>query len=99
MGVKRRQGSYDQKDLFDEALKASLRHGVTVLNAPGTIDCDYRGELKVILVNHSGQVQSVARGARVAQLVIAPVARVAVDEVDDLGETARGQGGFGSTGT
>ncbi len=73
-------------------------HGVTILNAPGTIDADYRGEVKVILVNHGAEPFVVTRGMRIAQLVVAPVAPADFAEVDDLGETARGGGGFGSTG-
>ena len=76
----------------------AVKHGVTVLNSPGTIDCDYRGEIKVPLINH-GQVDFViARGDRIAQMVIAPVTRVSWSEVDTLDETARGAGGFGSSG-
>ena len=74
-------------------------HGVTVLNTPGTIDADYRGEIQVLLINHGAQPFSVTRGLRVAQLVIAQVGRVQLREVMDLGETERGAGGFGSTGT
>jgi dUTP pyrophosphatase len=74
-------------------------HGVTVLNAPGTIDADYRGEIQVLLINHGTQPFAVTRGLRVAQLVIAPVSRLALREVTELGETGRGAGGFGSTGT
>jgi dUTP pyrophosphatase len=74
------------------------KHGVTLLNSPGTIDSDYRGELMVILVNHGTGPFIVRRGDRIAQLVIAPVARVEIAAVDELGATARGQGGFGSTG-
>ena len=73
-------------------------HGVAVLNAPGTIDSDYRGEVKVILVNLGGDAVTVDRGDRIAQLVIAPVTRVVVAEVDSLDDTERGEGGFGSTG-
>jgi len=76
----------------------ALKHGISVPNAPGTIDSDYRGELKVILINHSSEPFAIARGDRVAQLVLAPVVRVAWDEVDALDETDRGGGGFGSTG-
>jgi len=79
----------------------ALKRGLTVANAPGTIDEDYRGELMVLLVNLSREQQSIAPGDRIAQLVIAPVTRVEVVEVaspEALGETARGQGGFGSTG-
>jgi len=76
----------------------ALKHGITVPNTPGTIDRDYRGEMKVILINHGTETFSVRRGDRVAQLVLAPVTRGSWLEVDDLGETARGEGGFGSTG-
>jgi dUTP diphosphatase len=76
----------------------ALKHGVTLLNSPGTIDSDYRGELMVILVNHGMEPFVVRRGDRIAQLVIAPVTRVEIATVDKLGATARGQGGFGSTG-
>lgn len=76
----------------------AVTHGVTVLNAPGTIDSDYRGEVKVLLVNHGGQPFEITRGMRIAQLVIAPVARATLVEADELDETARGAGGFGSTG-
>jgi dUTP pyrophosphatase len=77
----------------------ALRHGVTCLNAPGTIDADYRGEVGVILANLGDAPFVVARGMRIAQLVVAPVARVAWDEVAELPATLRGAGGFGSTGT
>jgi dUTP pyrophosphatase len=76
----------------------ALAHGVTVANAPGTIDADYRGELKVILVNLGHQVYVIRRGERVAQLVLAPVARAELVESDGLEATARGTDGFGSTG-
>ena len=76
----------------------ALKHGATLLNAPGTIDSDYRGELMVILINHSRETFTVHRGDRIAQLVIAPVAQVEVVGVESLGETKRGGGGFGSTG-
>jgi dUTP pyrophosphatase len=76
----------------------ALRHGVTVLNAPGTIDPDYRGELKVLLVNHGDEAFVVSRGDRVAQLVICPVGRAELVEVEALDETPRGAGGYGSTG-
>ena len=73
-------------------------HGVTVLNAPGTIDADYRGEIQVLLINHGAEPFAVTRGMRIAQLVVAPVARIELHEVAALGETPRGTGGFGSTG-
>jgi dUTP pyrophosphatase len=76
----------------------ALRHGVTVLNAPGTIDADYRGEVQVLLVNFGAEPFTVARGMRVAQMVVAPVARVTLVEVDDVTETRRAGAGFGSTG-
>ncbi len=76
----------------------AARHGVTVLNAPGTVDSDYRGEVKVILINHGTQTYPIRRGDRIAQLVIAPVARAQFSEVSALEATARGTGGFGSTG-
>ncbi len=74
------------------------RHGVTVLNAPGTIDSDYRGEVKVVLVNHGREAFTITPGLRIAQLVVAPVARIAWDLVETLPDTARGAGGFGHTG-
>src|SRR5690606_28089204 len=77
----------------------ALKHGVTCLNTPGTIDADYRGEVKVILINLGDEDFSVERGMRIAQLVIAPVCRLDVEERDSAGDTARGAGGFGSTGT
>tara|TARA_B100001115_G_scaffold116037_1_gene86246 strand:+ start:28 stop:468 length:441 start_codon:yes stop_codon:yes gene_type:complete len=76
----------------------ALKRGLTVLNAPGTIDSDYRGELGVILVNLSQEVQTVEPGERIAQLLFAPVTRGQLVEVDILSETERGRGGFGSTG-
>jgi len=76
----------------------ALKFGITVLNSPGTIDHDYRGELKVILINLGGTTFVVERGMRIAQLVIAPVTQVVLCEVDSLDETARAGGGFGSTG-
>jgi dUTP pyrophosphatase len=75
------------------------RHGVTVLNSPGTIDADYRGEVKVLLVNHGEEAYTVERGVRIAQLVVAQHAHVAWVEQGALEETVRGPGGFGSTGT
>jgi dUTP pyrophosphatase len=76
----------------------ALKHGITVPNTPGTIDSDYRGELKVILINHGTDPFEIRRGDRVAQLVLAPVTRGAWLVVDELDGTARGEGGFGSTG-
>ena len=76
----------------------AAKHGITVPNAPGTIDSDYRGEAVVALINLGRAAFTIEHGMRVAQLVVAPVARVAVHEVAELDETARGGGGFGSTG-
>lgn len=76
----------------------ALKHGVTCLNSPGTIDSDYRGEMKIILANLGAEPFVIARGDRIAQLVPAAVQRAELHEVDELGETARGAGGFGSTG-
>jgi dUTP pyrophosphatase len=76
----------------------ALRHGVTCLNSPGTIDADYRGEVQVILANLSGTPFSLRRGERIAQLVVSPVVRAALVEVEVLPATTRGSGGFGSTG-
>ncbi len=76
----------------------ALKHGISVPNTPGTIDSDYRGELKVILINHGSDPFAIRRGDRVAQLVLAPVVQGAWLEVAELDETARGEGGFGSTG-
>jgi dUTP pyrophosphatase len=76
----------------------AVRHGVALVNAPGTIDSDYRGEVKVVLVNLGQDAVSFARGDRIAQLVVAPVVRVDVQLVDELADSHRGSGGFGSTG-
>jgi dUTP pyrophosphatase len=76
----------------------AAKNGVTVLNSPGTIDCDYRGEVKVILINHGDEAFVVTRGTRIAQMVVAPVTQAVLAEVDTLDETQRGAGGFGSTG-
>jgi dUTP pyrophosphatase len=76
----------------------AIKHGVTCLNAPGTVDADYRGEMKVILINLGQEVFVIQRGERVAQMVIAPVTQGAWEVVTELSETARGAGGFGSTG-
>ncbi|WP_296583408.1 dUTP diphosphatase [Xanthobacter sp.] len=73
-------------------------HGVTVLNAPGTVDCDYRGEIAVLLVNHGRETLEISRGMRIAQLVVAPVVQILLEEIGELSETARGSSGFGSTG-
>lgn len=77
----------------------AAKNGVTVLNTPGTVDADYRGEVKVILVNLGESAFEIERGMRIAQMVIAPVTQASFAEVDSLPETARGAGGFGSTGT
>lgn len=76
----------------------AFRHGITMLNAPGTIDSDYRGEVKVLAVNHGSEPFTVERGDRIAQMVIAPVFRAAINTVESLEDTERGEGGFGSTG-
>ena len=76
----------------------ALKHGISVPNTPGTIDSDYRGELKIILINHGADDFPIARGDRVAQLVLAPVTQAKWTEVDELDATERGEGGFGSTG-
>ncbi len=77
----------------------AARHGVTVLNSPGTVDADYRGEIGVILINLGEDAFRVERGMRIAQMVVGPVGAVAWNEVEELPETVRGVGGFGSTGT
>jgi dUTP pyrophosphatase len=76
----------------------ALKHGVTVLNAPGTIDADYRGEVQVLLINLGGEPFAVTRGMRIAQLVVAPLTRVVLQEAAELKPSSRGSGGFGSTG-
>lgn len=76
----------------------AAKNGVTVLNTPGTVDADYRGEVKVILINHGDTPFEIERGMRIAQMVIAPVTQASFAETDNLPETARGAGGFGSTG-
>ncbi len=76
----------------------AARNGVTVLNAPGTVDADYRGEVKVVLANLGDRPFAIERGMRIAQMVVAPVTRIAWDEVAALPDSARGEGGFGSTG-
>ncbi len=76
----------------------AARHGIGMVNAPGTVDPDYRGEVKVLLVNHGQAPVSFERGERIAQLVVAPVTRVEVELCEDLSDTGRGHGGFGSTG-
>jgi dUTP pyrophosphatase len=77
----------------------AARHGLTVLNTPGTIDADYRGEIQVILVNHGSDSVTIARGMRIAQMIVAAVTRAELHAVVTLDETARGSGGFGSTGS
>ena len=76
----------------------AIRHGLTVVNAPGTIDSDYRGELKVLMVNLGSEPATIVRGERIAQLVIAPVTRAVFVESAELNPSTRGDGGFGSTG-
>jgi dUTP pyrophosphatase len=76
----------------------ALKHGITVLNSPGTIDADYRGEVGVILINHGDTPFHITRGDRIAQMVIAPVSQAMWKEVDELSDSARGEGGFGSSG-
>ncbi len=76
----------------------AIRHGISLLNSPGTIDSDYRGEVKVVLANLGGESMTIRRGDRIAQLVVSPVSRVVVQEVSELSPTDRGAGGFGSTG-
>lgn len=77
----------------------ALKHGVTVLNSPGTIDADYRGEVKVLLINLGEEPFRIERGMRIAQLVVQPVSRAALVEVEELSRSTRGSGGFGSTGS
>ena len=77
----------------------AFKHGVTCLNTPGTIDADYRGEVKVLLINHGDIPFKISRGERIAQMVIAPITQPEFISVNELTETARGEGGFGSTGT
>ncbi|MDQ3079167.1 MAG: dUTP diphosphatase [Pseudomonadota bacterium] len=76
----------------------AFKHGISVPNTPGTIDSDYRGELKILLINHGSEIFAIRRGERIAQLVPAAVTLAEFDEVDELCDTARGTGGFGSTG-
>lgn len=76
----------------------ALKHGITCLNTPGTIDSDYRGEVKVILANLGEDDFPISKGDRIAQIVVAPVTHASMTEVEDLDDTARGAGGFGSTG-
>jgi len=77
----------------------ALKHGITLLNTPGTIDQGYRGEIGIIMINHGRETFHITSGMRIAQMVIAPVLRATVEEVADVSATARGSGGFGSTGT
>ena len=77
----------------------ALKHQITVLNTPGTIDADYRGEIKVILINLGNEVFTIEKGSRIAQMVLCPITKAVLKEVSDLDETNRGSGGFGSTGT
>lgn len=77
----------------------ALKHGISMVNTPGTIDSDYRGEIGVILINLGENVVKLARGERIGQLVICPVMRIEWERVAELADTARGEGGFGSTGT
>ncbi len=76
----------------------AIKHGITMLNSPGTIDADYRGEVKVIAINHGSEPFEIHRGDRIAQLVVAPVVQLPIEEVMEVEETQRGEGGFGSTG-
>ncbi len=76
----------------------AYKHGISVVNSPGTIDADYRGEVKILLINHGAKTFTITRGDRIAQMVIAPVTQVGFTVVDTLGDTARGSGGYGSTG-
>ena len=76
----------------------ALRHGISIVNSPGTIDSDYRGEIGIVLINHGTEPFEIAPGARIAQLVIAPVVTAELEVVESLDETARGAGGYGSTG-
>ena len=76
----------------------AAKHGITVLNAPGTVDADYRGEIKVVLINHGSAPFSIRRGERIAQMVVAPVSAVVLIETEALDDTERGEGGHGSTG-
>lgn len=76
----------------------AIKHGISMVNSPGTIDADYRGEVKIILINHGQETFSVSHGDRIAQMIIAPVIQAEIFESDSLSETERGDGGFGSTG-
>jgi len=77
----------------------AYKHGITVLNTPGTIDSDYRGEVKVLLINHGSEDFTIQRGERIAQMIVAKLTPVTFDVVEELDDTARGAGGYGSTGT
>ena len=77
----------------------AFKHGITVLNSPGTIDADYRGEVQILLINHGNEPFEINRGMRIAQMVVAPVVQVVVEEVEILSDTDRGTAGYGSTGT
>ena len=87
------------KRKFVRAQVWPIKHGVTCLNTPGTIDADYRGEVKVLLINHGQEAFTINRGERIAQMVIAPITQPDFARVSELSDTARGAGGFGSTGT
>ncbi len=76
----------------------AIKHGVSLVNAPGTIDSDYRGEVKVPMINHGTEPYTLKRGMRIAQMIVMPVPQVELVEVDELPKTARGEGGFGHTG-
>ena len=76
----------------------ALKHGIGLVNAPGTVDSDYRGEIKIILINLGHEDLEISRGMRIAQMIVAPVLQVAIEPVESLDDTARGAGGFGSTG-
>ncbi len=77
----------------------AYKHGITVLNSPGTIDADYRGEVQILLINHGNEPFKITRGMRIAQMIVAPVVQVLVEEVEKLSDTDRGAAGYGSTGT
>jgi dUTP pyrophosphatase len=77
----------------------ALKNGITVLNSPGTVDADYRGEVGVVLINHGSEPFEISRGMRIAQMIVAPVTQLVWAEREELSETARGAGGYGSTGT
>jgi len=93
---------FELKDGFEAQIRPrsglALKHGITVLNTPGTIDSDYRGEVQIILINHGDEPFTICRGMRIAQAVIAPVTRVVIEERQAVTKTGRGVGGFGSTG-